>query len=97
MRLLMTFLLIAVCAGSVCANNFYQNNNPFPVKTGQPEFNNIYATEPQAEAEEEKTEKKMGFWGRKNKTKNIVKEDVNTTKEGIQGTSDGSFYVFPAK
>ena len=94
MRLLLTFMLIAVCAGTVCANDFYQTNNPFPSKVSSPEFNNIYATEAPAAAKEEYNKKKAGFWNKNNKSTNAVKEEAVNVKEGIQGTPDGSFYVF---
>lgn len=94
MKFLMTFLMLTVSAGAVFANNFYQTTNPFQSKTNSPEFNNIYATEVQAEAKEEYTKKKMEAGKRKNKSKKAVNEEVTNLNEGIKGTSDGSFYVF---
>ena len=100
MRFLMTFLLLTICAGAVCANNFYETTNPFPTKTNSPEFNNIYATDAQAEAREEYGKKKSGFWNKKNKVKNEVnevKEVPANVNEGVQQTWDGRFYMFTTK
>lgn len=95
MRLSAIVLLMILTINSVQANNFYQSNNPFPEQTCEPEFRNIYATEPMAEVKEEMTNKKMGFWNRNKKS--AAQEESSVTDEYIKSSPDGSFYVFPAK
>lgn len=98
MRTLGIVLLLIVSVSAAQANNFYQYNNPFPAQTAEPGYNNIYATEPQAEVKEEITKKKMGFWNWKRKDATNIKNETSPVNEGIiKGSQDGSFYVFPAK
>ena len=97
MRVLVMALFLALSVGIAQANDFFQSSNPFPEQTGQPEYKNIYATEPQAEVKEQMTSKKMGFWNRIKCSEKTVQPEKSPVNEGIKGTPDGSFYVFPSK
>ena len=92
MRLLTTFLLLVLCQGFVSANNFYQNNNPFPSQTAPQQFNNIYETEPAIMAKEQKNTKK---WFKKksiSEPEKVQKDGFYSPNEGIN--SDDSFIFY---
>ena len=90
MRLAVILLLFILSCGCAKAD-FFQNNNPFPMETRTTEMQNIYATNPDVMQKEERTEKKMKWWHKKNNST----EETETVNEGIQ--NNGSFYVFPSK
>ena len=91
---ILSIMLIAPCF----ASTFFQYDNPFPQDTDTSNLNNIYGTAPEvlkkeAPAQAAKQEKKNKWW-KKDKTTPVNAEQMPVK---IQESSDGSFYVFPAR
>ncbi len=84
-----TFIFIQTARAAI----FNYGNNPFPHQNC-PELNNIYETESTVEQKEKESANKVKkSWFNK---KNTGYNDCGVNEGIIQGSPDGSFYVFPA-
>ncbi len=85
MRIIALLSLLALLQVPVCANNFYQDSNPFPELTCPQNLNNLYEAEPAKMSREEKASKK---WFKKGK--NFSEEQIPTSKSGsFKSTNEG--------
>ena len=88
---ILSIMLIAPCF----ASTLFQYDNPFPQYTDTSNLNNIYGTAPEAlKKDAPAPEAKKNKWWRKDKTTPV---NTESTPVNIQESSDGSFYVFPAR
>lgn len=99
MRKIIALLILVLSTGTVLAENFYQNNNPFPKLTPQT-MNNIYESEPAVIQHEENKQRKKSWFGRKNNKADVEQQNessnyvVPQSKVIQRDSQDGSFYVF---
>ena len=95
MRVLIALLLIMGFAGVSYAENFYMNNNPFPMETNPEKMNNIYETTQPAAVKAKQENKKFRKGWFRNNTKETQEEKAadkyREVNEGIQ--VDDSFVI----
>ena len=105
MKKLVSLMVLCMTTSVVFADNFFENNNPFPTQVSTPKLNNIYETEPAVMKKEEDVAKKASakWWDRLRNAEPVSETTNIDTPAAYKKINEGvieennSFVVFPSK